>query len=128
MSIRGTLLLLTCLAAFSACKADQACTLVGCVDGLNISFKGTLPATFSLKLKESGKADLTLACPGGSSQYVCMPESVFVSNYTPAEVEVSYTAGDKTVTKSFKPTYASASPNGPKCGPACKQGKVELEI
>lgn len=119
------------LAAFGlllGCTADKACTLIGCNDGLSVTFKGTAPDNFSLKLKAEGQTELNLSCPGGSSQFTCLPGRVLVNNYTPAQVEVTYTAGDKTVTRSFTPSYTTASPNGPDCGPSCKQATVEIEI
>lgn len=107
---------------------EKACTLIGCNSGLNIAFKTAPAASYSLTLKAQGQADLSLSCPPGATTHTCFPDSVFVNNYTPATVEISYKAGDKTVTKSFTPTYTSSRPNGAGCEPECRQGKVELEI
>lgn len=127
MTIRG--LRIFCLAGLlMACSSQQDCLLIGCFDGLSVAFKGQLPAAFSVKLKATGQSDLELACPGGSSQYVCLPDSVFVSRYTPESVEVTYTAGDKTQTQTLKPTYTTSRPNGAACAPECRQGKVELTL
>ena len=125
--LKQILILSSCL-LLSACTAEKACTLIGCNDGLNIGFKGSLPQNFTLTLKASDQPDLTLSCPSGSARHVCFPDSVFVNNYTPESLEISYTAGETSFTRSFTPSYRNAQPNGPGCGPDCRQGKVELEL
>lgn len=121
--------ILPALVLLGACAAQQKeCTLIGCADGLSINFKGQMPAAFNLKLKASGESDLNIDCPGGTSRFICLPESVFINQYTPEQVELTYTAGDKTVTQSFKPTYTQAQPNGPSCGPNCRQGHIEVTL
>lgn len=123
------LMSLTVLSLLLGCStADKACTLIGCNDGLSVTFKGSPPENFTLRLKADGQADINVTCPGGSTQFTCLPDRVMINNYTPTQVDVTYTAGDKTLTRSFTPSYTSSEPNGPGCGPVCRQASVELDL
>ncbi|MEZ0372024.1 MAG: hypothetical protein ACAI44_23235 [Candidatus Sericytochromatia bacterium] len=127
--MRILLITFTALGLLSACTPEKACTLIGCVDGLNITLKGQVAQSYTLKLKVQGQPDQNLSCPEGTSGHICFPNgSVFVNNYTPQSVEITYTAGEKTVTKKFNPSYSTSNPNGPDCGPTCKQARIELEV
>ncbi|MEZ0371645.1 MAG: hypothetical protein ACAI44_21315 [Candidatus Sericytochromatia bacterium] len=127
--MRILLVTLTALCLISACTPEKSCSLIGCVDGLKITLKGQVAQSFKLTIKAQGQPDHNLSCPEGTSGNICFPDgSVFVNNYTPQSVEITYSAGEKTVTRSFNPSYTTSSPNGPECGPTCKQARVELEV
>lgn len=116
------------LLLLSGCTADKACTLIGCTDGLSLALSGGIPASFELTLSAEGQAPKKISCPGGTADYICLPQSVFVNNYTPDRVELTLSAREQQLSGSYTPVYTSSEPNGPGCGPSCRQGRIELTL
>lgn len=103
------------------------CTLLPCNNALKIKLSGQ-SASFSLKLKATGQAEKTINCSGDkATDAFCNSDSVQIQNYRPEEVEVTYTSGDKTVTRTLKPVYTETTPNGAGCG-TCRDGEVTLAL
>lgn len=142
------------LLAFSllllACDTEtQACTAIGCVDGLQIAFQAaSWPA---------GKWQVTAQTPTGARTCtVTLPfasvdpgvqcdaqvqlgtsgSALPAANHslvgltlpdTPTQVTVTVSRdGQQLASQVFSPTYKTSRPNGPKCDPECTQASATL--
>lgn len=117
------------LSTLMGCGAvgNGPCTLLPCNNALKIKLSGQ-SSSFSLKLKATGQAEKTINCPSDkAADAFCNSDSVQIQNYRPEEVEITYTSGDKTVTRTLKPVYTETTPNGPGCG-TCRDGEVTLAL
>lgn len=116
------------LLAFSAgCNLTRACTLIGCHSGLTVELNGPAPSMYRIEVSSGPSLGATYAydCPGGPS---CASGSVMFEDYFPTTVTVKVVTPGGTTTKTFNPTYTESFPNGKGCGPACRNGRVTVEV
>lgn len=121
----------------------KICTQMGCIDRWELKLSGKdgkplPPAVYVVELAAGGKKQsCTLdaktetkvpSCKGDDLGGTWSASSV-VFQTAPASLDVTITrAGKKLLTKSVSPTLKEVRPNGPDCGPACKQGSDELVV
>jgi hypothetical protein len=141
------------LAAAGCSDSPQACTEIGCTDGLTISFEKTSatwePGMYSVDIDADGKKiTCTTQIPlVGSSPSSCNDASVLLGvsgsalpeaqhalsdlifKNTPAKVTVTMSRdGAMVITKDFAPTYKKSQPNGPGCEPICNNASDSLQV
>jgi len=137
----------------SPAKAQQACTEIGCVDGLTISTEGMdWPAGYyKLKFLLNNKASVechgTLPlkpCPEGPS-FSCNKQGITIGesgcalpkkahaisdiriNAFPQKIVATIMRNGSTVhLRTLRPVYQTTQPNGPNCQPICKSATVSL--
>lgn len=142
------------LAALPAyAETPVACTEIGCVNGLSLTVPTDYswqPGAYVFSLKLDGR---TVTCKGKLPLNACdMPsvncdgEGVVITESGcalpspeaqgfgdiqiesgPQQVAVSVTRDGQTlVEKILMPSYRTARPNGPQCGPECRQASIPL--
>lgn len=116
------------LMACTSVSPETFCTQLGCTDGINLTLKGYLPDSFELTFKAAGQDDRTIRCQQDATSNPCFQNTVYVSNYAPQEVEITYRSSERTFSKSFTPEYTTTKPNGEGCEPSCRQANIELMI
>ncbi|MEX1181829.1 MAG: hypothetical protein WEF86_01240 [Gemmatimonadota bacterium] len=122
----AALVLATGLAACTtACTTPVArsCTLIGCVDGLNVELMGALPSSYTVTVR-AGSVERTIEC---TPQNDCRGR-IFVEGVTAARVEVAVVGAGVDVRREMTPSYGTSYPNGPDCPPACTQGNVTVQL
>jgi len=102
----------------------QACTLIGCTDGLTLELIGSHPSEFTLEIRVSRSATIVIECNATSP----CESSIFLPDFTPGSVEVAVTSGTASSTQTFTPEYAELQPNGPECGPICLQAIIRVDV
>ncbi|HTJ85379.1 MAG TPA: hypothetical protein VL400_26860 [Polyangiaceae bacterium] len=136
--------------------AQKMCTQMACVDGLNIDFEPNGPmkkgkytftieadgkkqeCTGSLPLPacEKGRA---LTCKGEGDAMImesgcALPPDQqgfgpIMLKTGPAAVKITVKKDGATIgTADLKPSYRTVQPNGPDCGPTCKQASEKIAI
>jgi hypothetical protein len=131
-----------------------ACTKIGCMDGLEISTNPLAPkaGTYSVTVaagSQSATCEVIFPYPKcGTSATKCsgtLPMMALEAGCelpkdkqtfpklrvgsAPAEVVVTVTRDKKKVTEQkLAPAIEEFRPNGPKCGPVCKLGKLEVPL
>lgn len=140
-------------AAAIGCGGDtggQACTEIGCTDGLGIGFSFTEPGAYAFQIVADGatitcsatlplppceQAGATCSSPQAvlSASGCALPESqhslegLMLDGQHPASVEVVVERdGAELVRRTFTPQYQRVAPNGEACGPICHQASVQL--
>ena len=135
---------------------EQACTQIGCINGLRVELKKTTPwlpgtYTFGFELddrKVECKGSLPLqACETGPS-LSCTPDAMvqigesgcalppaehgfsdIQINGEPQAVKLTVTHDDKPLhTADITPNYMTSRPNGDKCEPTCRNASAEAVI
>ena len=120
--MRIGILLLFCLACSSNGSGPRACTLIGCVKGLNVVVNSSLQQDYTVNVKSGTQQLATATCRAGQ------PCNVFVENQQPASVVVEIVTPDGTVQRTFNPQYVATRPNGPDCPPECRQATVTVNV
>jgi hypothetical protein len=145
----------TALTAAGCSAPSHACTEIGCVNGLTLSFQKASstwePGMYSIVIDADGKKitcttklPLSATDPAPSS---CTDASVQLGvsgsalpaaqhglvgldfTSTPAKVTVTVTRDNAMIgTKDFSPTYKKSQPNGPDCEPVCNNASDTLPI
>ncbi|MCO4763405.1 MAG: hypothetical protein KC502_17945 [Myxococcales bacterium] len=130
-------LVLVTAALVAACSSDAgggdgACTLIGCTDQITLR---PLDPSGALVTQVKGSAVLDgltrdIDCIGGTPNAHVMCSSTGIVLFTSAAtVTVTLHSGDLgVVDKVLSPTYANVRPNGPTCGPLCKQATVDVQL
>lgn len=100
----------------------QACTLIGCSDGVTVTVENAPAAPYTIEVglpdgsSRSTRCEPTHDCAGG----------VFVEGVTGDRLAVRVTGANGTSTHTVTPRYAELTPNGPQCGPVCRQARVTV--
>jgi hypothetical protein len=118
------LLFLIPLLALAACNgpAEQACTMIGCNDGLRVDLDGFAPdEAFTARALVDGAVVATAECAQGGCADVWL-DGVAAPNVT---IEIATESG-QTWSATFAPEYAEVQPNGPGCPPVCLQAAVQM--
>ncbi len=137
-----------------AAQAQQACTQIGCMDGLTISVPLDYewkPGAYTFDFLLDGRA---VTCTGTlplksceTHSISCSAEGVMIMESgcaMPAQThgfgDIMLGSGPRQVVLTIRhnrtqiargnwtPKYTTLSPNGPACGPVCKQANVSLEM
>jgi hypothetical protein len=103
---------------------SDACTLIFCESGL----------TVQLAQAPVGAYRIEVFTPSGGTHHVfdCADpaqcgEARFV-DYMPPSVTIRVTTSAGTREQTTQPTYNTSRPNGPGCGPECKQATVTVPL
>ena len=107
-------------------QPQKVCTLIGCESGLKLAFKEAVPERFSFTLTASDGETRQGECPSRTEDSSCLEKEIFVSQFTPDQVNLSLTLGEQTLTQSFTPDYTLLRPNGPDCDPECRQATITV--
>jgi hypothetical protein len=106
----------------AGCDAWHACTLIGCANGLTVTF--TKPVAFPYRVElDSPNEDKVVDCP--SSSY-CSPTQVFIPEFSPESVTIVVVSPSGTSTSTMTPTRTVSRPNGEHCGPVCTNAAVAV--
>jgi len=133
MSLKNVILAgFSCLCLWACASSPpegQACTLIGCEDGLNLKLD-PMPASFTLRLSTGDGQLQVLNCPSeGPQEAICFPDQVFVPRFTPDSLIVDIQWEDQELKgQVLQPEYSVQRPNGPGCEPACRQGQASLKL
>jgi hypothetical protein len=124
-------LALACFAAVGACASNenstpgaddapevqQACTLIGCADGITVTIDGDVPTTYTVALLDGDRELTTMECQAGS------PCEVMATGAQPEEVTVEIRSDAGTERRTVALQYETTRPNGPDCPPECRHGR-----
>ena len=119
---------LSCTPSSQEPMIPVACTLIGCSSGVVVHLATPPTTTFRVQLTpRGGTYGTTYAfdCPraGECPQDIMFPDIITES----ARVTVTTPRGSRE-TEIQHVVYSSAHPNGPRCGPECRQARVTAEI
>ncbi len=109
--------------ASAGCVGSNACTLIGCVDGVQVNWSGASSADRG-KLTADG-VTVNFDCAASSAEYTCNPAGILFRG-RPARLSVEVTSAAGTRTASFTPQYVQSRPNGPGCDPVCNNATVTV--
>ena len=117
---------LALVAAFSSgCDVlgPSACTLIGCT-GLVVEVTGVpgqTPVTVVLTAPDGSTRSATCTSTSGTCP-VSFPD------FAPASVTIRVTTGTQTTEVTRQPAYEVTRPNGPECGPECRNARVVVVL
>lgn len=127
-----------------ACDLSHSCTDIGCASGLTLSLRlasgswadgdyelsaGAEHCTFSIPRDVPAVGSGTLDCYRRTSGEVGPSGLQLRFEGTPETLAVALTRdGAPLFDESSTPSYAESQPNGPDCGPHCRQGSVDLVV
>lgn len=119
-------LLLTMAVALAGCDdtTSQACTEIGCSDGLRVTLRQAPGVELQVVASTGAGDERTGTCvvePDGSCE-------VRFYDFVPEEVTIAVFGGDQPVSVTLQPAYGELQPNGPGCPPICRQATVELNL
>ncbi|HEU4561161.1 MAG TPA: hypothetical protein VFS20_25135 [Longimicrobium sp.] len=100
------------------------CTLIGCTDGVNVTFNRQAAAPFRVEALVPGSEPVVFDCPTANS---CTGSSAFLA-VVADEMTIRVTTPSGTVTQQVRPQYKAMYPNGRDCGAVCKQAEVTIEL
>jgi hypothetical protein len=102
-----------------------ACTLIGCLNALEIKFDRPAAFPYQVELTTSEGARHIHNC---ASATVCPTTGVAFWDLKPSSAVVKVTTPTGTTTTTVQPTYTTSRPNGPNCGPECVTGSATVPI
>ena len=120
--MRAFLLGLCLLGCANGSELQQACTLIGCNDGLNVIVVSSLQQDHSVTVKSGTQTLRTFTCQAGQQ---CLS---FIERQTPTNITVQVATNSGTISRDYKPQYAVSRPNGPGCDPECRQATVTVNV
>jgi len=106
---------------------DGACTLLACENGLAVELASAPDGAYTVEV-------FTAASQNGPHYiFQCVDPatcgtSAFFAEFTPVNVVVRVTTGGRTHEETVTPAYQQVRPNGPNCGPECKQATVTVAL
>jgi hypothetical protein len=106
------------------CDLAVSCTLIGCSNGLSVSFDSAPTTGFRIEITSPGSAAKhVIDCPDPAR---CGP--LTFDDFMPhtATITVTTSTGSRTFTRT--PEYTEVSPNGERCGPTCRQATVTVSL
>ena len=134
-------ILLVLLLAFLASpfSPTHLCTLMSCLDSLELTLKAEPPHEYTVKViaTSSGETRRVTCVPGESrASYpdvtteaaICDQGKVTFLAFAPEEVSVQVTWQGGNYNATGQPTYDSFRPNGRFCPPICQQGKLQVDL
>jgi hypothetical protein len=120
--MRITTLFILTLFSIASCE-ERACTEIGCVNGLVMSFE--LEETTQVEITFiSGQNTSKVECGGVQSN--CMNTEVF-DDFTVEEMHVKLFNDSMLINEYTQEiSYETTRPNGEKCDPECRQASVTI--
>ena len=119
-------LLITLTAAIwvVGCQSSTACTLIGCESGLTVEVQNAPPGPITVQASVIGAsgAVYTATCPGTTG----CTNAVFFPAFTPEQARLTITTTAGTRQQDVTPSYTTSQPNGPRCGPTCRNATVRI--
>lgn len=111
-------------AAFMAgCTPFGACTLIGCDNGLAVDFNRAPQGAFRIEVTTPGDATVhAIDCDSAATCVMMFP------GLMAEQVTVRAITQQGTFTQTFQPDYEELYPNGRRCGPACRQASVIVQL
>jgi len=102
---------------------DQACTQIGCDDGINVQLSDERPDSLSLTiyLDDETEAFDSIVCTNQEPSCVLRTGGI-----TPETVTVEIKWDTEEYRQTFTPEYESFQPNGPDCPPVCNIALLEI--
>lgn len=123
---RSSLLHATAALLLASCNPiTQSCTLIGCHDGLAVGFDQPLTAPYKVEAwSELRVAPQVVECAAGQT---CEP--VFFPDFQGQNVTIRVTTSAGVRTQEFSGVeYEPQYPNGRRCGAACRQATVTVDL
>lgn len=149
-----SILLSVLYAASAQAQPQQACTEIGCLDGLTISTSLDYvwkPGKYNFDFLIDGRA---VKCTGAlplkpceTHSITCSEEGVMITESGcalpadaqgfgdimlgsgPRTIKLTITRdGESIAAGNWAPKYQTSQPNGPACGPVCRQATVKLDL
>ena len=122
MRLRSFLLSATA-GLLAGCTPFGACTLIGCEDGLSVRFDRAPAGAFRIEASvPNDPRQYAIDCADAATCMMMFPGLVAER----VTVRVISQAG--THTQEFQPRYEKLYPNGRRCGPACRQATVTVQL
>jgi hypothetical protein len=122
MRIRSLLFSATA-ALLASCTPFGACTLIGCENGLSVQLSRPPVGAFRVEATlPNDPAVLAIDCTNATSCLLMFPDLVA------ERVTLRLTTAEGTITQEFQPRYEDLYPNGRRCGPACRQATVTIQL
>lgn len=107
----------------AGCTPTIACTLIGCSNGLSVEFNRAPEGAFRLEATVPNDPTVhAIDCASASTCMLMFPELVA------EQVTIRLITQQGTITQQFQPEYETLYPNGRRCGPACEQATVTLQL
>jgi hypothetical protein len=116
-----------CVALLAGCNGiiNGNCTLIGCASGLIVNLAQAPAGAYRIEVfSEPGGPHYVFDCASAAQ---CGTSTMF-TDYTPASVTIRVTTSAGTREQTAQPSYSINRPNGPDCGPECKQGQVTVAL
>ena len=121
------------LAVAAACgifgpRGDKVCTLIGCDSGLTVHLNTKPAGTYRVEVFARGPDQQPAYVYDCSTAGICQ-QDIFFSGLIVDHpfIRVTTTVGTKLV-EITTVTYVSSYPNGPDCGPPCRNATVNVDI
>ena len=127
-----------------ACDWSHSCTDIGCGSGLNLSVRraagtwangdyvlraGIERCSFSVPRDLPAVGSIARPNCGGTSVLLGNSGLELSLNTAPKTLAVDLTLdGALILSESSTPSYVESQPNGPDCGPICRQANVDLMV
>ena len=109
-------------------KPAVACTLIGCSSGIVVHLPSRLTTTFRVQLTPANGSYGTTYAYDCTRPNECLQDIMFPDIITEsARVTVTTPAGSRE-TEIRHLVYTSTAPNGPRCGPECRQAKIDALV
>lgn len=103
-------------------QTQQACTMIGCSDGLTVLVENAPPPPYTIEVTppdgqtRSMRCEAATPCDGG----------LFFEGIAAEELTVRVAKGAESSTQSVRAEYTLSQPNGPTCPPTCRQARVQV--
>lgn len=124
MRLRHTLRASAALLLAGCNPLGLACTEIGCMDGLTVRFQAPPAGPYRVEAITDGAATpAVFACPSGQTCPVAFFDGLMAERVT---IRVVTAAGTRS--QEFTPRYESQYPNGRRCGAACRQASVTMQM
>lgn len=125
MRIRSVLHATTLVLLASCNPITQSCTLIGCENGLAVRLSGTPAGAYRVEAwSELRVAPQVFECGAGQT---CT--GIFFAGFQGSDVVVRVTSAAGVKTQAFPGVeYETLYPNGRRCGGACEQATVTVQL
>lgn len=118
-----TLLYSATAAVTAGCTPFVSCTLIGCDNGLAVGFNRDPQGAFRIEVTTPD--DPTVHAIDCASLPTCV---TLFRDLVAEQVTVRVVTQQGTVTQQFQPDYEDLYPNGRRCGAACRQASVIVQL
>ena len=115
------------IAAVPGCSnpfGGRACTLIGCDDGITVTFDAPPPHGTLVELDGSSGVPWRVEC---GVDWNC-DAGIFFSDFTPDHISVRVVTPAGEAMESFQLTYQEFQPNGDGCPPTCRTATVAMGL